>query len=97
MGDATLGDVGCTLGDLGCLCGLVARGKGGLGMGGVVGSRVGRFGDGKGCWSGVLVFGGVVVAGMCGSSHRLKRLWRVDIACCWAALVVEGALVMNWR
>jgi hypothetical protein len=29
-----------------------------------------------------------------GSSHRLIRLQRVDIAWSWALLVVEGALVM---
>ncbi len=43
---------------------------------------------------GVWRFGGVVVAGMHGSSHKLKRLRRVEIACSWAPLVVEGVLVM---
>jgi hypothetical protein len=36
----------------------------------------------------------VVVAGIRGSSRRLKRSQRVEIVCSWASLVVKGALVM---
>jgi hypothetical protein len=59
-------------------------------------------GVGESCWRGVNVgqcavvwwSGGVTVVMVCGSSHRLKRSRRVEIACSWALLVVEGALKM---
>jgi hypothetical protein len=49
VGDATLGDVGCTLGALGCLRGNVARGKRGLWVREMVGLPVCRIVGGKGC------------------------------------------------
>jgi hypothetical protein len=55
MGDATLGDVGRTLGASGGLCGSVAGVEGGLWLEKAVGLPVCCIGDGKGCWSGVLV------------------------------------------
>jgi hypothetical protein len=34
------------------------------------------------------------VAGTRGSSHQLKRFWRVEIACSCTSLVLEGSFVM---
>jgi hypothetical protein len=91
MGDATLGDVGCTFGASGGFCGRRAGGIESMWMG--VGGR---------CWRGVLVgqcaavwrSGRVTVGMVHGSFHQLKRLGRVDIAWSWALLEVKGALVM---
>jgi hypothetical protein len=55
------------------------------------------------CWRGVHVgqyavvwrSGGVEVEMVRGSSHQLKRSWRVEIAWSWALLVVEGALEIS--
>jgi hypothetical protein len=54
MGDAIIGDVGCTLGDSEGLCGLVVGRKWSLGMGEAVGLLLVSFGGWKSCWSGVL-------------------------------------------
>jgi hypothetical protein len=77
MGDATLGDVGCTLGVLGGFCGSGAGGVGGLWMGEVKGLAVCHVGVGRGCWRGMLVdqsaavwrCDGVAVVMVQGSSH----------------------------